>query len=59
MTSGPGMVIVGAGQCGARAALTLREAGYDGPVTLAKFAPARGNTISGSRRMRRRTMHFQ
>jgi 3-phenylpropionate/trans-cinnamate dioxygenase ferredoxin reductase component len=28
------MLIVGAGQCGARAALTLRELGYDGPVTL-------------------------
>jgi 3-phenylpropionate/trans-cinnamate dioxygenase ferredoxin reductase subunit len=30
----PGMVIVGAGECGARAALTLRERGYAGPVTL-------------------------
>jgi len=29
-----GMVIIGAGECGARAALTLRENGYDGPVTL-------------------------
>lgn len=29
-----GMVIVGAGECGARAAFGLREAGYDGPVTL-------------------------
>ena len=29
-----GMVIVGAGECGARAALALREPGYDGPVTL-------------------------
>jgi len=29
-----GMVIVGAGECGARAALTLREQGYEGPVTL-------------------------
>jgi 3-phenylpropionate/trans-cinnamate dioxygenase ferredoxin reductase subunit len=29
-----GMLIVGAGECGARAALTLRERGYDGPVTL-------------------------
>jgi 3-phenylpropionate/trans-cinnamate dioxygenase ferredoxin reductase subunit len=28
------MLIVGAGQCGGRAALTLREQGYDGPVTL-------------------------
>ena len=30
----PGMVIVGAGECGARAALTLREQAYGGPVTL-------------------------
>ena len=30
----PGMVIVGAGECGARAALTLREAAYAGSVTL-------------------------
>ena len=30
----PGMVIVGAGEAGARAALGLREAGYGGPVTL-------------------------
>src|SRR4051812_31530907 len=29
-----GMVIVGAGECGARAALTLRELGYGGAVTL-------------------------
>src|SRR6185295_6148131 len=29
-----GMVIVGAGECGARAALALRENGYDGDVTL-------------------------
>ena len=29
-----GMVIVGAGECGVRAALALREEGYDGPVTL-------------------------
>ena len=29
-----GMVIVGAGECGARAALALRENGYEGPVTL-------------------------
>jgi len=28
------MVIVGAGECGTRAAFALREAGYDGPVTL-------------------------
>jgi 3-phenylpropionate/trans-cinnamate dioxygenase ferredoxin reductase subunit len=32
--SAPGMVIVGAGECGARAALALREQGYAGPVTL-------------------------
>lgn len=31
---GRGMVIVGAGECGGRAALTLRDLGYDGPVTL-------------------------
>src|SRR3569623_3673158 len=29
-----GMAIVGAGECGTRAAFALREAGYDGPVTL-------------------------
>ncbi|ATU90781.1 NAD(P)/FAD-dependent oxidoreductase [Phyllobacterium zundukense] len=29
-----GMVIVGAGECGARAAFALRESGYEGPVTL-------------------------
>ena len=29
-----GMVIVGGGECGARAAFALRENGYDGPVTL-------------------------
>ncbi|TIU21739.1 MAG: ferredoxin reductase, partial [Mesorhizobium sp.] len=28
------MVIVGAGECGARAALALREHGYDGPIFL-------------------------
>jgi 3-phenylpropionate/trans-cinnamate dioxygenase ferredoxin reductase subunit len=28
------MLIIGAGECGARAALSLRERGYDGPVTL-------------------------
>ena len=28
-----GMLIVGAGECGGRAALTLRERSYDGPVT--------------------------
>lgn len=30
----PGVVIVGAGECGARAAFALREEGYAGPVTL-------------------------
>ncbi|HTV68546.1 MAG TPA: FAD-dependent oxidoreductase [Rhizobiaceae bacterium] len=29
-----GLVIVGAGECGVRAAFALREAGFDGPVTL-------------------------
>ena len=29
-----GMVIIGAGECGTRAALALRETGYAGPVTL-------------------------
>ena len=36
---GAGMLIVGAGECGARAALTLRERGYDGPVTLVGEEP--------------------
>lgn len=35
----PGMVIVGAGECGTRAALSLREAGYDGAVTLVGSEP--------------------
>lgn len=30
----PGMVIIGAGECGVRAAFTLREKGYAGSVTL-------------------------
>jgi 3-phenylpropionate/trans-cinnamate dioxygenase ferredoxin reductase subunit len=34
-----GMLIVGAGDCGARAALTLREQGYEGPVTLVGEEP--------------------
>ena len=34
MSTGSGMVIIGAGECGARAALALRENGYQGPVTL-------------------------
>jgi 3-phenylpropionate/trans-cinnamate dioxygenase ferredoxin reductase subunit len=33
------MVIVGAGECGTRAALALREAGYYGPVTLLGAEP--------------------
>ena len=31
---GAGMVIIGAGECGARAAFALRENGFSGPVTL-------------------------
>jgi 3-phenylpropionate/trans-cinnamate dioxygenase ferredoxin reductase subunit len=34
-----GMVIVGAGECGGRAALALRDLGYDGPVTLVGNEP--------------------
>ena len=34
-----GMVIIGAGGCGTRAALALREAGYGGPVTLVGAEP--------------------
>ena len=30
----PGMVIIGAGEAGARAASALRENGWSGPVTL-------------------------
>ncbi|RWQ62615.1 FAD-dependent oxidoreductase [Mesorhizobium sp.] len=37
MTSG--MVIIGAGECGGRAALALRDLGYDGPVTLVGDEP--------------------
>jgi 3-phenylpropionate/trans-cinnamate dioxygenase ferredoxin reductase subunit len=36
---GPGMVIVGAGECGVRAAFALREEGYAGPVTLIGAEP--------------------
>ena len=39
MATVPGMVIVGAGECGTRAALALREAGYDGAVTLIGAEP--------------------
>ncbi|GGE02759.1 ferredoxin reductase [Aureimonas endophytica] len=34
-----GMVIVGAGECGVRAAFALREAGYEGPVHLVGDEP--------------------
>jgi 3-phenylpropionate/trans-cinnamate dioxygenase ferredoxin reductase subunit len=34
-----GMVIVGGGECGGRAALELRSLGYDGPVTLVASEP--------------------
>jgi 3-phenylpropionate/trans-cinnamate dioxygenase ferredoxin reductase subunit len=34
-----GMVIVGAGECGGRAALALRDLGFDGPVTLVGDEP--------------------
>ncbi len=34
MIDTPGMLVVGAGECGARAVLTLREEGYTGPVSL-------------------------
>ncbi|PBB27325.1 ferredoxin reductase [Mesorhizobium sp. WSM4308] len=34
-----GMVIIGAGECGGRAALTLRNLGYEGPVTLVGDEP--------------------
>ncbi|RVD30005.1 FAD-dependent oxidoreductase [Mesorhizobium sp. M4B.F.Ca.ET.017.02.2.1] len=34
-----GMVIIGAGECGGRAALTLRDLGYEGPVTLVGDEP--------------------
>ncbi|MER8559784.1 FAD-dependent oxidoreductase [Mesorhizobium sp. M0578] len=34
-----GMVIIGAGECGGRAALALRELGFNGPVTLVGDEP--------------------
>ena len=34
-----GMVIIGAGECGGRAALALRDLGYQGPVTLVGDEP--------------------
>jgi len=39
MTVAGGMLIVGAGECGARAAFALRESGYAGPVTLIGAEP--------------------
>jgi 3-phenylpropionate/trans-cinnamate dioxygenase ferredoxin reductase subunit len=36
---GAGMAIVGAGECGGRAALALRDNGYQGPVTLIGAEP--------------------
>ena len=35
----PGMVIIGAGECGGRAALALRDLGFEGPVTLVGDEP--------------------
>jgi len=34
-----GMLIIGGGECGGRAALALRERGYDGPVTVVGSEP--------------------
>ena len=34
-----GMVVIGAGECGGRAALALRDLGFDGPVTLVGEEP--------------------
>ncbi|WP_189434978.1 FAD-dependent oxidoreductase, partial [Mesorhizobium sp. M1E.F.Ca.ET.041.01.1.1] len=39
MTMTGGMVIIGAGECGGRAALTLRDLGFEGPVTLVGDEP--------------------
>jgi 3-phenylpropionate/trans-cinnamate dioxygenase ferredoxin reductase subunit len=39
MTEVAGLLIVGGGECGARAAFALREAGYAGPVTLIGAEP--------------------
>jgi 3-phenylpropionate/trans-cinnamate dioxygenase ferredoxin reductase subunit len=33
-TSGPGIVVVGGGECGTRAVFELRSAGWSGPITL-------------------------
>jgi 3-phenylpropionate/trans-cinnamate dioxygenase ferredoxin reductase subunit len=35
----PGMIVIGAGECGGRAALALRDLGYDGPVMLVGDEP--------------------
>ena len=32
--AGPAMIIVGSGEAGGCAAVALREAGWDGPITL-------------------------
>ncbi|MGD9527837.1 NAD(P)/FAD-dependent oxidoreductase [Pseudonocardia sp.] len=37
--TGPGIVVVGAGECGTRAAFTLREEGFDGAITLVGAEP--------------------
>jgi 3-phenylpropionate/trans-cinnamate dioxygenase ferredoxin reductase subunit len=34
MNTGPGIVVVGGGECGARAVFELRAAGWTGPITL-------------------------
>ncbi|CDX37314.1 Anthranilate 1,2-dioxygenase system ferredoxin--NAD(+) reductase component [Mesorhizobium sp. SOD10] len=39
MTAVAGMVIIGAGECGGRAALALRDLGFEGPVTLVGDEP--------------------
>jgi 3-phenylpropionate/trans-cinnamate dioxygenase ferredoxin reductase subunit len=38
--TGPAMVIVGAGECGTRAAFTLREEGWDGRIVLVGAEPS-------------------
>jgi 3-phenylpropionate/trans-cinnamate dioxygenase ferredoxin reductase subunit len=39
MSRAPGIVVVGGGECGTRAAFELREAGWQGPVTLVGAEP--------------------
>jgi hypothetical protein len=41
MSAGPGIVVVGAGECGARAVFELRSAGWGGPITLVGAEDAR------------------